>query len=58
MRVGRRTWSSLTLSYEENELLGHEDEGQAEEQVLLGEVGKRSCEHAAYAVFRAQSGDI
>lgn len=58
MRVGRRTWSSLTLSYEENELLGHEDEGQAEEQVLLGEMGERSCEHAADAVFRAQSGDI
>lgn len=46
-RAGR----TLTLFDEENELFGHEDERQSEENILLREMGKRSGEHAADTVF-------
>ncbi|KAI0287828.1 hypothetical protein BC826DRAFT_737077 [Russula brevipes] len=48
---GRR----LTLFDEENELLGHQDEGQTEEHVLLRETRERAGEHAADA---AESRDV
>jgi hypothetical protein len=49
---------SLTLFYEENELLRCEDQGKTEEDILLGEMGEGSGEHAADTMLRAQSGNI
>jgi len=49
---------SLTLFYEENELLGHENKGKTQEHVLLGEMGERSREYATDAMFRTQSSYI